>query len=195
MSVFRKEIEKDISEMISGRQLIRREYRRPGQSEYFYLTKNADGSHNQIDVPDDFGRKWIGKTLPDKIPDNYEITEDMVEHPEKYYIWYTMGDSKVRSEHAKRHGKIFKWDIPPQGGHPGEDYNCRCLAIPYKPPYNKRKNLNYIVDNINLLQGKVDLLNAEIAIMSSWLEAIKEKEINIYKKNQRKFYRRSKKWY
>ena len=78
MSVFRKEIEKDISEMISGRQLIRREYRRPGQSEYFYLTKNADGSHNQIDVPDDFGRQWIGKTLPDNFGNNSCLTIDDV---------------------------------------------------------------------------------------------------------------------
>lgn len=44
------------------------------------------------------------------------------------YIWRTRGDSKVRSEHAGRDGKIFSWDEPPEGGHPGEAPNCRCRA-------------------------------------------------------------------
>ncbi len=65
MSIFKKEIGQDLTDMVTGKKLIRRDYRRPGQSEYFYLSKNADGSHNQIDVPDDFGRRWYGKTLPD----------------------------------------------------------------------------------------------------------------------------------
>ena len=25
-------------------------------------------------------------------------------------------------------GKVFSWDSPPEGGHPGEDYGCRCEA-------------------------------------------------------------------
>ena len=72
MSIFKKEIEKDITDMVTGKKLIRRDYRRPGQSEYFYLSKNADGSHNQIDVPDDFGRQWAGKTLPDNLGNGYQ---------------------------------------------------------------------------------------------------------------------------
>lgn len=44
------------------------------------------------------------------------------------YIWRTTGDNKVRSSHAERDGKVFSWDLPPEGGHPGEDYNCRCRA-------------------------------------------------------------------
>ena len=67
MSIFKREIEQDLTDMVTGKKLIRRDYRRPGQSEYFYLSKNADGSHNQIDVPDDFGRRWYGKTLPDNV--------------------------------------------------------------------------------------------------------------------------------
>jgi len=41
------------------------------------------------------------------------------------YIWRTRGDSKVRSEHAERDGKVFEWDNPPEGGHPGEAPSCR----------------------------------------------------------------------
>lgn len=44
------------------------------------------------------------------------------------YIWRTVQDDKVRGAHAARAGKIFSWTNPPEGGHPGEDYNCRCWA-------------------------------------------------------------------
>lgn len=44
------------------------------------------------------------------------------------YIWRTAKDEKVRSLHAKRDGKIFDFSYPPDGGNPGEDYNCRCWA-------------------------------------------------------------------
>lgn len=44
------------------------------------------------------------------------------------YIWRTRGDGKVRSAHAERDGKVFSWDDPPEGGHPGEAPNCRCRA-------------------------------------------------------------------
>lgn len=46
----------------------------------------------------------------------------------EFYIWRTQRDSKARSSHAEREGKIFRWDDPPEGGHPGEDSNCRCWA-------------------------------------------------------------------
>ncbi len=180
-----KATQKCIQDLMEGRALLRRGYRRPGQSEYYYLTKNFDDSYNQIDVPDDFGRQWFGKTLPDNFQNDYKITKDMNEHPEKYYIWYTMSDNKVRSLHAERHGKIFRWDTPPQGGHPGEDYNCRCLAIPYKPQYDQKKFLNDLIKNIDETQGKIDLFNAEIATMEKWIKNIREEKIKIYKKIQK----------
>lgn len=46
----------------------------------------------------------------------------------KRYIWRTVGDSRVRPEHADRNGSIFSWDKPPSGGHPGQNYRCRCRA-------------------------------------------------------------------
>jgi len=55
------------------------------------------------------------------------------ERPTTHYIWRTRRDGKVRSAHAEREGQIFSWDDPPQGGHPGEDYNCRCTAERYLP--------------------------------------------------------------
>lgn len=44
------------------------------------------------------------------------------------YIWHTEQDSDVRSRHAIREGKTFSWENPPVGGHPGEDFGCRCWA-------------------------------------------------------------------
>ena len=47
------------------------------------------------------------------------------------YIWQTSGDERVRPEHADHDGKEFRWDDPPEDtGHPGEDIQCRCVAIP-----------------------------------------------------------------
>ncbi|NBX67055.1 MAG: hypothetical protein EBQ96_08680 [Proteobacteria bacterium] len=41
------------------------------------------------------------------------------------YIWRTVGDDKVRAEHAALSGTIRKWSDAPD---PGDDYNCRCWA-------------------------------------------------------------------
>lgn len=46
------------------------------------------------------------------------------------YIWRTVQDDKVRSSHAARAGETFSWTNPPEGGHPGEDFGCRCWAEP-----------------------------------------------------------------
>ena len=47
------------------------------------------------------------------------------------YIWSTSLDERVRPSHAAKEGKKFSWDNPPNDtGHPVEDYNCRCVAIP-----------------------------------------------------------------
>jgi hypothetical protein len=37
----------------------------------------------------------------------------------------------VRASHAANNGRIFAWDNPPETGHPGEDYGCRCTAEAY----------------------------------------------------------------
>ncbi len=39
--------------------------------------------------------------------------------------------NKVRHEHAEHDDKVFDWDTPPETGHPGQAYNCRCFAEPY----------------------------------------------------------------
>lgn len=49
-----------------------------------------------------------------------------------HYIWRTVGDARVRDEHAAVDGQRFSYDSPPSsvGAHPGEQPNCRCWAEP-----------------------------------------------------------------
>lgn len=61
------------------------------------------------------------------------------------YRWKSRHDNRVRDSHRQYNGKIFEWDNPPpawymtksrgrvytgRNCHPGEDYCCRCMAIP-----------------------------------------------------------------
>lgn len=47
------------------------------------------------------------------------------------YRWQTSDDERVRESHKRNNGKIFNWNSPPkETGHPGEDIQCRCVAIP-----------------------------------------------------------------
>ena len=51
------------------------------------------------------------------------------------YTWVTAGDERVRPTHMANDRKIFRWDDPPaETGHPGNDVNCRCVAIPVFDP-------------------------------------------------------------
>lgn len=51
------------------------------------------------------------------------------------YEWSDSNDNRVRSSHHRLNGHIFSWDEPPETDkgrrcHPGEDYQCRCCALP-----------------------------------------------------------------
>lgn len=53
------------------------------------------------------------------------------------YQWSTSHDLRVRHDHRELNGRIFRYDEPPitdkstgARNNPGEDYNCRCVAIP-----------------------------------------------------------------
>ncbi|MDP3198020.1 phage minor head protein [Tabrizicola sp.] len=47
------------------------------------------------------------------------------------YVWRSRDDGKVRSSHAQYDDQVFSWDNPPEGGHPGQAFNCRCHAEPF----------------------------------------------------------------
>lgn len=56
----------------------------------------------------------------------------------KRYRWKTAGDRRVRPDHEELNNNEYSWDNPPSAEHfstgspchPGEDYNCRCIAVP-----------------------------------------------------------------
>lgn len=56
------------------------------------------------------------------------------------YTWVTMRDERVRGDplglypnarpsHYARDNQVFRWDSPPEGGHPGVAPGCRCTAV------------------------------------------------------------------
>ena len=49
------------------------------------------------------------------------------------YTWRTSQDERVRPSHVALDGTRQRWDSPPSVGHPKEDIQCRCVAIPYIP--------------------------------------------------------------
>lgn len=71
--------------------------------------------------------------------------------PTTHYIWRTRNDGKVRSSHADRERQVFSLDDPPVGGHPGEDYNCRCTAEPYYPETSEF--LRFSIDGLGTKSG------------------------------------------
>lgn len=51
----------------------------------------------------------------------------------EFYVWRSQDDDKVRHAHAVYDDQVFRWDDPPEDGHPGQAINCRCLAEPFIP--------------------------------------------------------------
>lgn len=77
-------------------------------------------------------RKAFSNYLRRGTPIHLSLKAEDLGHPTTHYIWRTRGDPQVRPSHIENNGKVFAWDNPPETGHPGEDYNCRCTAEPYE---------------------------------------------------------------
>lgn len=46
------------------------------------------------------------------------------------FQWLTAGDERVRREHERLAGRIFRWEQPPPVGLPGTPIQCRCGSVP-----------------------------------------------------------------
>jgi SPP1 gp7 family putative phage head morphogenesis protein len=46
------------------------------------------------------------------------------------FVWRTVGDERVREDHAERDGEVYSYSDPPDGELPGEPILCRCYAEP-----------------------------------------------------------------
>ena len=101
---------------------------------------------------------------------NYECTRKNQEDAGvTKYMWKSMRDAKVRPCHRALDGKPISWDDPPEMWydtisrgrvytgrrcHPGEDYNCRCCAVPIfdrttlKIPVPDKKKEGVLIGNL-----------------------------------------------
>lgn len=69
---------------------------------------------------------------------NADITrQQQTECGVEEYVWSSSRDQRVRDRHAQLDGTKHRWDTPPivdvktgRRAHPGEDYRCRCVALP-----------------------------------------------------------------
>jgi SPP1 gp7 family putative phage head morphogenesis protein len=68
------------------------------------------------------------------------LTQARAEHiGSESYIWRTAGDARVRPSHRKLNGSSQQWSKPPLSdppdhhSHPGQIWNCRCVALPIVP--------------------------------------------------------------
>lgn len=55
----------------------------------------------------------------------------------KSYIWRGSLDERERLSHVEREGKEFRWDNPPDDGHPGQPILCRCSAEAVLPEFGE----------------------------------------------------------
>ena len=67
-----------------------------------------------------------------------KLTGQMQQHRQqeagvRQYRWSSVGDRRVRPQHKAQNGKVYSWDKPPPGGHPGQPIRCRCGASPIFP--------------------------------------------------------------
>jgi hypothetical protein len=75
--------------------------------------------------------------LPPTGPRNHRPDGPKADHPLTNKLDHRSGadqrsrdDAKVRDSHAAYDDRVFRWDDPPEGGHPGAAHNCRCYAEP-----------------------------------------------------------------
>ena len=74
------------------------------------------------------------------------------------YKWRSVGDERVRDRHRELDKQIFSWDDPPvvdkrigRRCHPGEDYQCRCIA---RPIFNRNTTSLPIADDVKVSISK-----------------------------------------
>ena len=140
-----KNLRDEIYQEMHGFKVLKRDYVAKGQSKFYYLDPRYDeeDERSQINVSDEnIPNPRMGAIL----------AEDIKENPHNYYIWRTCKDDKVRGKHAEREGMVFNWHVPPEGGHPGEDYNCRCWAEPYDEQEYKNKPMIIDISGLEIFK-------------------------------------------
>ena len=124
---------------------MKRENKKQGKSAWYYIDPRYDDNDPRAHI-DVAGEHALNPRLKEILLD------DMQKNPQDYYIWRTKKDDKVRGTHAEREGKIFNKHFQPDGGNPGDDYNCRCWAEPYKPERYADKPMIVDVSGLDMVK-------------------------------------------
>ncbi|WP_149786632.1 phage minor head protein [Lutimaribacter pacificus] len=108
------------------------------------------------------------------------------------YIWRSRDDAKVRGSHAAYDDRVFRWNNPPEGGHPGEAHNCRCYAEPVLPGVQSHVVLADFATTANgvpaldlteAMRGLRALTSVGAALLASdalqgWLDAVRDRRVD-----------------
>ncbi|WP_370399777.1 phage minor head protein [Sulfitobacter sp. JB4-11] len=108
------------------------------------------------------------------------------------YIWRSQDDAKVRDSHAAYDDRVFWWDNPPEGGHPGTAHNCRCYAEPVLPGVQSNVVLADFaptaggvpaLDSTDAIRGLRALSGVGAALLASdalqdWTEAMRDRRVD-----------------
>ncbi|RVT85694.1 hypothetical protein DXV76_08065 [Rhodobacteraceae bacterium CCMM004] len=109
------------------------------------------------------------------------------------YIWRSRDDAKVRESHAAYDNRVFRWDDPPEGGHPGEAHNCRCFAEPVLPGVQSNVVLVDFappaggvpaLDPTDAIRGLRALTGVGAALLASdalqdWTQAMRDRRVDV----------------
>lgn len=107
------------------------------------------------------------------------------------YIWRSQDDAKVRDSHAAYDDRVFRWDNPPEGGHPGTAHNCRCYAEPVLPGVQSNEVLADFaptasgvptLDLTDVIRGMRALTGVGAALLASdalqdWTETMRDRRV------------------
>lgn len=110
------------------------------------------------------------------------------------FTWDTSGDERVRDTHKALDGKVFSYDDPPTvNGRvvlPGEDYRCRCVALPvfdddeeieiYEPTVELE--VEEVIQFTSNIKG--DMTDEQQATLENILNKAPEEVKNLWKKAQ-----------
>lgn len=80
----------------------------------------------------------------------------------KSYIWRGSLDEWERLSHVEREGKEFRWDNPPEDGHPGQPILCRCSAEAVLPEFGELVDQGNVIAATNLNNEEKSVKNAII---------------------------------
>ncbi|MCV2883066.1 phage minor head protein [Actibacterium sp. XHP0104] len=108
------------------------------------------------------------------------------------YIWRSQDDAKVRDSRAAYDDRVFRWDNPPEDGHPGEAHNCRCYAEPVLPGVQSNVVLADFaptagvvpaLDPTDAIHGLRALTSIGAALLASdalqaWTEAMRDRRVD-----------------